>query len=191
MNTVGALKDNEQIKMFNEGLLNRTRSLVYSEIFVIGLQFALRIDDLLSLTFEDVLGKDKFYIQESKGKRFKNKKKRMIAINDTAKSVILSRRLRYPDHEYLFQNEDSGIPFTQSAVQKVFKRVSDQLDLGVAINTHSLRKTKGHQLWKSGVKVEIISKFLGHSDVSSTMRYLGIDEGDLEECFMQDLYIGG
>ncbi len=46
--------------------------------------------------------------------------------------------------------------------------------LGLTINTHSMRKSRGKAMFDAGVPVEKISKVLNHSDTGVTLRYLGI-----------------
>ncbi len=50
---------------------------------------------------------------------------------------------------------------------------------GVHFGNHTLRRTFGRQLWKNGVPVETIAKILGHESVSMTLRYIGVNIGDM------------
>lgn len=49
------------------------------------------------------------------------------------------------------------------------------------ITTHSFRRAFARKLYDDGVKVETVSKLLGHSDVSTTMKYIGIDHNEGHE----------
>ena len=45
-------------------------------------------------------------------------------------------------------------------------------------STHSLRKTKPLEIFKQTQNVEVCRLLLGHSDISATSAYLGIQDSD-------------
>ncbi len=49
---------------------------------------------------------------------------------------------------------------------------------GVPFSNHTLRRTFGRGLYEGGVKTEDIAAILGHKDVKTTLRYLGLDRTD-------------
>ena len=51
--------------------------------------------------------------------------------------------------------------------------------LGLNINTHSMRKSRGWVMFSDGVPIEKISKVLNHSTPAVTMRYLGITKQEV------------
>ena len=60
------------------------------------------------------------------------------------------------------------------------------------LHPHALRHWRTTDLWKKGVDVLSISKFLGHSDISTTMLYLRtLEEEDIQrEIMMKDPLFG-
>ena len=48
-------------------------------------------------------------------------------------------------------------------------------------STHSLRKTKPSEIFKQTQNVEVCRRLLGHSDISATSSYLGIQDSDALE----------
>ena len=52
--------------------------------------------------------------------------------------------------------------------------------VGFHFCNHDLRRTFGRRLYSAGVKLEVISKFLGHESVAETIKYLGLNLDDME-----------
>lgn len=52
--------------------------------------------------------------------------------------------------------------------------------VGFHFCNHDLRRTFGRRLYTAGVKLEVISKFLGHESVAETIKYLGLNLDDME-----------
>ncbi len=48
----------------------------------------------------------------------------------------------------------------------------------IDFSNHTLRRTFGRSCWLAGVKIETISNILGHEDVRTTIKYLGIQMDD-------------
>ena len=53
--------------------------------------------------------------------------------------------------------------------------------LGFDFTQHTLRRSYGRRLYHAGVKIETISKLLGHDDVRTTYKYLGINMDDMND----------
>lgn len=54
---------------------------------------------------------------------------------------------------------------------------------GVPITTHDLRRTFGRALYEHGTDLVVIQKALGHSNLATTIEYLGIGQEDLRAAF--------
>lgn len=55
--------------------------------------------------------------------------------------------------------------------------LSDKLDFH--FSNHTLRRTFGRALFRSGVAVPVIAKILGHESTDVTLRYIGVDMDDM------------
>ncbi|MDR1955178.1 MAG: site-specific integrase [Candidatus Methanoplasma sp.] len=53
--------------------------------------------------------------------------------------------------------------------------------LGFNFSNHTLRRTFGRTMYRSGVKVATIAKLLGHESEQSTLRYIGVDLDDMSD----------
>lgn len=53
--------------------------------------------------------------------------------------------------------------------------------LGVRFSSHTLRRTFGRELYRSGVNIVVIATILGHTSTSQTIKYLGLDLDDMAD----------
>lgn len=169
MNIVDACNKNEILLV--AAMLEKRYSPIYSDVWRIGLNVTLRIGDLLSIRYADLdITRRTLTLKESKtGKR------KDIRLNDTVIALVSNRRKLYPNDTWLFEvhsNRASGVPISRSSVSRVFKEAGDWL--GLSINTHSMRKSRGKAMYDDSVPLELISKTLNHSSTTETLRYIGI-----------------
>ena len=179
MNEVEAVKTREEIAAI-ETLLRKHHTAIYADIWKIGLNLSLRISDLLAIRFGDLdLDRREFDLVEGK-----TGKKRRIRLNNTALKIIERRRKENPADIYLFQvnsNRAKGKPISRNSVSRAFKDAGDRI--GLRINTHSMRKSRGFVMFSDGVPIEKISKVLNHSHPAITMRYLGITNQEVLDSY--------
>ena len=179
MNEVDAVKDESLIGTVGL-LLEKHKTLRERHIWEFGINTALRITDLLSIKFSDI-ERDQITLKEGK-----TDKKRVITLNPKALEIVETRKRDNPGHIYLFQsvgrNTTTVKPVSRQFVGKAFQEIGQILD--ISLNTHSMRKTRGYHLYKSGVQIETITKLLNHSSPSVTLRYIGIDSDTIKSTYM-------
>lgn len=176
MNEVEAVKDANYI-----GLVEKTLLRFFGErerdIWIFGINTALRISDLLNIRLDDIHG-DTLPLREAK-----TGKQRTIKLNEKALEVV--NRRRSLGDEYLFQANSRNVkavkPVSRQYIARAFKDVGDHL--GLNLSTHSMRKTRGYHLHKSGVGIELICKMLNHSSPAITLRYIGITQEDINQTY--------
>jgi len=141
-----------------------------------GVNLSLRIGDLLTLKYTDLnLEERTLKLTEAKTGKLKN-----IRLNSAAILVIVRRQQENPADSCLFQvhsNRAKDKPVSRVSVSRVFKDAGELL--GLTINTHSMRKSRGMAMYKDGVPVEKIARVLNHANTTSTLRYLGITQEDV------------
>ncbi|EGQ7915154.1 TPA: tyrosine-type recombinase/integrase [Vibrio parahaemolyticus] len=176
MNTVEAVKDKPTIDMVTRKLLI-VHGKHYSQIWELGLQLALRISDLLSIKFSDI-DNGRVRVKESKTGKTAN-----ILLNEKAVKIIEDIRNEYPDAVYLFQARARNVktikPLSRVSVAKAFKSVGD--DLGLALGTHSMRKTRGYIVYQATKDIALVMKMLRHSSEAVTLRYIGITQETMDD----------
>lgn len=180
MNEVEAVKTKDAISTVSH-MLEKHGSTDYQDIWLLGINTALRISDLLSLKFSEVIGLEVLNLVEGK-----TKKTRSIKLNSKAQAIIASRHLQNPSDEWLFQAKGNRAkaaikPLDRSTVARKFQEIGDIV--GIPLGTHSMRKTRGYAMWSDGVPMEVICKVLNHSTPAVTMRYIGIEKQDIHNSY--------
>jgi len=184
MQEVEAVKTKEDI-LIVERLLRKHYGDLYGDLWRFGVNVALRISDLLSLTYDQMdMGRKEFTLVESKtGKR------RSIRLNGPAMEVLQRRRADHPDHVFLFQVSSNRTrsmppkPISRVTVARAFQAVGQMPSVDVKLGTHSMRKSRGWAMHSAGVPIEMIAKVLNHTWTSETMRYLGITQAEVMETY--------
>lgn len=199
------IKDVGDIIKISEFLIKECR---YRDnmLFILGINFGLRISDLLQLRFFMLLDNDLnfragFPILEKKTSNTrKTKKNRYITINDAAidavtlyiKETVSSGKEIHMD-DYLFRSESNrgsnvNRPIDRSYVDKLLKGIARDLGISSKVSTHTLRKTFGyHQMVMSGNdprKLLLLQKMFGHSTAAQTLDYIGITNEEIEDAYM-------
>lgn len=184
MEVVEAVKTQAQAELVGHKLtLNAKGRTLYADIWRFGVNTALRISDLLSLTFDDVKSGN-LTIKESK-----TGKTRSIELNSAAKAIVERRRVAHPTHTYLFEVESQrakGKPVSRISVATAFQSVGAELKL--KLGTHSMRKTRGWLMYNGGTPIEMICKVLNHSSPAVTMAYIGITQAEVDATYHQFVF---
>lgn len=170
-------------------------------LFIVGINFGLRVSDLLDLRFSHIINsnltfKTTFPIFEKKTRNTRKKKKnRYITINTAvieAVTLYLENTPGVTLDSYLFKSEahnrsDENIPLSRKSVDRILKGIADEVGLNMKVSTHTLRKTWAyHQMVMSNNdprKLILLSKMMGHSSVSITLDYIGITNEEIEEAY--------
>ncbi|MGH1158390.1 site-specific integrase [Bacillus mycoides] len=93
------------------------------------------------------------------------------------------RREYKAKNDYLFITKSGGSVVTSPTNNTITKRMTKHAkEYGLKnINPHAIRRGFAKNLLKKGANVALISKALGHSDISVTTRYLHLDKNEVAE----------
>lgn len=170
-------------------------------LFIVGINFGLRVSDLRSLRFchlinEDFTFRDRFAILEKKTRNTrKHKRNRYITINKAVIEAVTLYLENTPNvylSDYLFRSESNhgsnrNEPLSSKSVDRILKGIAKDLGLGNRMSTHSLRKTFAyHQMVMSGNdprKLLLLQKMFGHSSAAQTLDYIGITSEEIDEAY--------
>ena len=170
-------------------------------LFIVGINFGLRISDLRTLRFsylinDDCTFRDRFPILEKKTKNTrKHQRNRYITINTAVVEAITLYLENTPGvclSDYMFRSESNNgsgenKPLTKQACDNILKGIARDLGLGNRMATHSLRKTFAyHQMVMSGNdprKLLLLQKMFGHSSAAQTLDYIGITSEEIDEAY--------
>jgi len=157
-------------------------------LFVMGTNNGLRTGDLLKLKVIDVKGMrvgDTLIIKEGKtGKR------NMLVMNKSIyKSLQIYLEVLKPmDDDALFASRKGKRSITIQCVNNMVKKWASEINLKGNYGAHSLRKTWGYvQRTVYGVGFEILCKRFNHSSPAITMRYLGIEDKEVQNILMNEV----
>lgn len=198
--TAEPIKDMDDIDRICDYLRKRKRWRDYM-LFVVGINFGLRVSDLIQLRFSNLINdnltfKETFPIFEKKTRNTrKRKKNRYITINSAVIEAVTMYLEHTPDvslSDYMFRSHshngsNRNKPMHRSSVDLILKGIANDLGLSIQMSTHTLRKTFAyHQMVMSNNdprKLLLLSKMLGHSSVAITMDYIGITGEEIEEAY--------
>lgn len=191
MTDVQAIKSVSDIERV-QNFLQKHYSEQHSDVFVCGINFALRISDLLNLTMadaRDALNTGYLKVLESKTSHRKGarttKKARVITLNTSSRSILSRRLLNNHTDIYLFQSNGRNVtrikPLSRHAIYQAMVEAGHYI--GRRLGTHTFRKTRGYMLHKQGVPITDICKMLNHSTPAVTMAYIGLDEDTISATY--------
>jgi integrase len=187
MNFVEPIRDRKKIAQI-KNLLRGQRRYRDLLLFVVGINTALRISDLLQLRIVHLVDdqqqiKKRFWIREQKrGKRHE------ITINNSIREVLEEFLKAYPGvadnlKHFLFFNtkiKNYTVSIKRGQAWKFITTICQQVGLRGNFGTHSLRKTWGYHARMSGVDLALIMHKLNHESIAYTKRYLGITDDELQ-----------
>lgn len=198
--------DAEPIKSLED--INRISAFLKDEgryrdnmLFIVGINFGLRVSDLRKLKFSDLIDetysfKVSFPVWETKTRNTRrSKRNRYITINRAVMEAVTLYLEHTPDvrlSDYMFRSESNNgsnlnEPIHRNSIDRILKGIAKDLGLGIRMSTHTLRKTFGyHQMVMSGNdhrKLLLLQKMFGHSSAAQTLDYIGITEEEIQDAY--------
>lgn len=190
MSTTEPIRDKQKLLDFKNYYLNERINLRNYTIIIIGLNTALRISDILNLTYDDVYLDSK--VQEHITIREqKTGKENRVLLNHEARTALANYRKELIKTEmykkgnpYLFPSPKKAYaPLSRSQAYRMITSAANSVGIEGHISCHSLRKTFGYHAWKQGSDPVVIMVIFNHSSLSITKRYLCIEQDDKDEVY--------
>lgn len=170
-------------------------------LFIVGINLGLRVSDLVTLRFSDLINEDfsfktTFPLLEKKTKNTRKvKKNRYLTINDAVMDAVELFLKHSPSKldDYMFRSESNrggnqNQPLTTFSVERILKKAASEIGLECHVSTHTLRKTFGyHQMMMGGNdprRLLLLQKIFGHSSVAQTLDYIGITGEEIQEAYL-------
>ena len=197
-----SIKDINIIRQIQDYFLTQTSVRDYA-LFTLGICFGLRIGDLLSLHFYDLMDSKTTFKKYLKIHEDKTDKLNKIAITDLAVKTLQ----KYIDYltvtegdfkltDYLFRSrkgrqsndtydEEGQSPLTVQRAWQIFKGAAKALSLDFNFSTHTLRKTFSYWSIKLNEgdteSLYTLQAALNHSDARTTLKYAGITQENVDK----------
>jgi integrase len=167
--------------------LEKDENYKFCLLVSIGVFTGLRISDLLTLTYSDLLSNETFTLKE-----MKTKKQRSIKVNKDLKEIIsrIVSKSKITDlNQLIFINKYGTKSIDKSYVNVKLKELVKKYRLKIDGNfsTHTFRKTLGRRVMEvnnySNESLVLLMELFGHSSMSITKRYLGIREQEIHNVY--------
>ena len=120
----------------------------------------------------------------------KTGKRNILVMNKSIHKSLQTylERLRPDDEEFLFRSRKGNKAVTIQCVNNMVKKWAGEINLKGNYGAHSLRKTWGYiQRTVYGVGFEILCKRFNHSSPAITMRYLAIEDKEVQNILMNEV----
>jgi integrase len=158
-------------------------------LFVVGINTALRISDLLSLTLSDVTDISGKILEEISMKEQKTRKIRSFPLNRVVRENLAEWLPRLevdanPNASLFPSQKNGGKAITRWHARRVLAAAGEAVGLQ-NIGTHSLRKTFGYHAFMRWKNIELVQKLLGHSSPAITLRYIGITREEMNTVYLE------
>jgi integrase len=158
-------------------------------LITLGCYFGLRISDLLSIRWDDLIDKTELVLVEQK-----TKKNRKITFNPTVIQAVnfcsneLKLKNQFDKNYFVFSNrwnERISVSFINKRLKYIFIRYNVKVQNA---SSHILRKTFGKRIYEADNKSErsliYLSDIFSHSSISTTRRYIGITQEQIADMYM-------
>lgn len=195
------IKSLEDINRITEYLVENKRWRD-NMLFIVGINFGLRVSDLRMIIFSDLINDDftfktNFAVFEKKTRNTrKRKRNRYITINNAVIEAVTLYLKNTPNvslSDYLFRSQsrngsNKNRPLDSASICRMLKGIARDLHIESRVSTHTLRKTFGyHQMAMShhdNRKLLLLQKMFGHSSPMQTLAYIGITDEEIEDAYM-------
>jgi integrase len=154
----------------------------------IGVFTGLRISDLLSLKYSNLIGKDVLTLTEKKTKKI-----RTIKLNPDLTSLverIFKKQNLTNINQPIFINRFGTKVMDRSYVNVKLKELfsKNRIKIDGNISSHLFRKTLGRRVMElnnfSNESLVLLMELFGHSSMSITKRYLGIRQQEINDIYL-------
>lgn len=180
-----ALDWDEAMKLIHR--LERDRRFREAMLIASGCFLGLRISDMLTLRWDDLMGETIRIVEKKTGK------KRTLRVNVELRrhACICLEALEVEETDtYIFRNTNTSmdVHFSRQRAAQLLSEIKTSYRIRSArvFSCHSLRKTFGRRVWSNECEkgrgeqaLLLLSDVFGHSNVAVTKRYLGIRQEEI------------
>lgn len=175
MTTVEPIRNLEHLRKLENYLAKKSKRDLL--LLTIGTNCGLRISDIVALNVADVRNKSHIRIVEKKTGKYKS-----FPINSKLKPMfeefIKGKRSDEALFTTRFQNR-----MDRFTAYRIIKKSCKAAGLPEKVGTHTMRKTFGYHHYQKFKDVAILQKIFNHSSPTVTLRYIGIEQDQIDESY--------
>ena len=139
-------------------------------LMLMAFRHGLRVSELIDIRLKDLdFDSARIYVRRLKGSLSTHQP----IEGDELRSLRAWLKIRenYPNanSNYLFLSERG--PLTRQAVNYLVEQIGKRAKLGFKVNPHMLRHSTGYYLANKGCDTRLIQDYLGHRNITHTVRY--------------------
>lgn len=160
---------------------------MYKALFSMGIRTGFRISELLSITWKQVLNQDLTARNsvEIPKRRLKDKNaSRRIPLHAEAKMYLEE----WAKKNQVIQWDSRAFPIHRSTADRTLRNIIVIAGVDASagkVATHALRKTFAKKMYNAlGKDIFKLQEAMGHAQISNTVRYLRINEEEIEEAIL-------
>ena len=175
MTTVEPIRNLEHLRKLEDYLAKKSkRDLI---LFTIGTNCGLRISDIVALNVGDVRNKSHIRIVEKKTGKYKS-----FPINSKLKPMFEEYTKGKRSDEALFKTRFQN-RMDRFTAYRIIRKSCKLAGLPEKVGTHTMRKTFGYHHYQKFKDVAILQKIFNHSSPQVTLRYIGIEQDQIDESY--------
>jgi integrase/recombinase XerD len=148
-------------------LIENTANLKHSAILMTAYGAGLRLNEICHLRISD-LDSDRMTIRVEQGKGAKD---RYTLLSPRLLAELRQYWLFYRPKHWLFTNRCGIEQISPGTVQKIYEHAKVRARIAKEGGIHSLRHAFATHLLEGGIDIHTIQRLLGHSHISTTLRY--------------------
>ena len=180
--------NNDEIRLvsacFDGTFATRNRGL-----FMLGVSTGGRISELLSLTIGDVY-QNRSAVSDllfSRSIVKGGEVSRAVPVNADGRRAIDEvvswhreqyRRINAPRPLFPSRHKSGSVPINRQTAHDILKNAFIEAGLNGKLATHSLRKSFAQRLYDKTGDIYLVQELLGHRNISTTQKYLGVNYAD-------------
>lgn len=166
-------------------------------MFCIGIYTALRASDIIRLQIKDVREisgqlKAHIVIVEQKTRTNKKTKKkrppRVITMLPKLQKVLKDFIKNKQDDDFIIKSrKGENKALRREMVYRIVKKAADKCGI-IGCGSHTMRKTFAYHYYQNTSDIAGLMKMLGHSKEEITLKYIGIEQDNIDENMMKIKY---
>lgn len=190
MSTTQPIRNIKNLNKFKNYYMSEECNLRNYCLIKIGLNTALRINDILHLKYDDVFNGKKVRNRITVRERKTDKTNTVFLNKEVRESLSIYRKelektAMYKDgNPYLFPSpKKKDAPLSRFQAYRIICTAAEASGEAEHVSCHSMRKTFGYHAWKKGKDPMVIMLIFNHSSLNITKRYLCIEQDDKDKLY--------